>query len=160
MADTTKVGDELAWKLNPAIGTTRQIRETCALIHRHAVTLHRLAEESCNGPWWLEMESQGLGRMYRNAHSESGEVHEDRYQAFQAAQEKHGKRLERWQNELEARTEKLEKRLTWLIESLPETDLGPFKANLVGDPRGCSIIVVPDGCGVRTDDWCNTGVCI
>jgi hypothetical protein len=45
----TNKGRELAFKLAPAIGTTRAITETCSLICRHATTHHRLQEQACNG---------------------------------------------------------------------------------------------------------------
>jgi len=48
MAVVTKKGRELAWKLNPAIGSTRKIDETCSLICRHATTHHWLQEVACN----------------------------------------------------------------------------------------------------------------
>ena len=48
MAQTTKKGDDLAAKLNPLIGTTREIRETCALIARHATTYHGIQEQWCS----------------------------------------------------------------------------------------------------------------
>jgi hypothetical protein len=51
-ASTTRItakGRELAWKLNPAIGTTAEIERTCSLIARHATTHTQLAEILCNG---------------------------------------------------------------------------------------------------------------
>lgn len=48
MAQVTNKGSKIAWRLNPAIGTTREIEETCSLIHRHAVTYSRIQEVWCN----------------------------------------------------------------------------------------------------------------
>ncbi len=44
----TKKGRELATLLNPSMGTTHAILETCSLICRHATTIKRLAEQACN----------------------------------------------------------------------------------------------------------------
>jgi hypothetical protein len=44
----TAKGKELAWKLNPAIGTTSEIERTCSLIARHATTYQAYAETACN----------------------------------------------------------------------------------------------------------------
>lgn len=44
----TKKGRELASLLNPSMGTTHEILETCSLICRHAATIARLAEKDCN----------------------------------------------------------------------------------------------------------------
>jgi hypothetical protein len=49
MPEITVRGRKLARKLNPAIGTTYAIEETCSLIARHAVTHHHLQEALCNG---------------------------------------------------------------------------------------------------------------
>jgi len=48
MSAKTKSGYELAEKLNPSIGTTSAIIETCGLICRHARTYARLQEQDCN----------------------------------------------------------------------------------------------------------------
>lgn len=48
MPETTKAGWEIAWKMNPAIGTTPNIVETCSLIHRQARTYARIQERWCN----------------------------------------------------------------------------------------------------------------
>lgn len=48
MTITTDAGDKLAMKLNPAIGTTLEIRKTCALIHRQAATYDLIQERWCN----------------------------------------------------------------------------------------------------------------
>lgn len=48
-ATITAKGRELADKLNPAIGTTREIERTCSLIARHATSHHGLQERLCNG---------------------------------------------------------------------------------------------------------------
>jgi hypothetical protein len=44
----TKRGNALASELNPYLGTTEQIRETCSLIARHARTHARLQEAQCD----------------------------------------------------------------------------------------------------------------
>lgn len=61
-AQITTKGRELAWKLNPAIGTTTAIEETCSLIARHATTHHAYAEAACNRPLseWEEERAQWL----------------------------------------------------------------------------------------------------
>lgn len=65
----TKKGRELAWKLNPAIGTTSAIEETCSLIARHATTHHAYTEMGCNSPpdgWedrWTEMIDERLDQL-------------------------------------------------------------------------------------------------
>lgn len=48
MTQVTSKGRELAWKLNPAIGSTRGIEETCSLIARYATTYQQYAETACN----------------------------------------------------------------------------------------------------------------
>lgn len=48
MATITKRGRGLAWKLNPYIGTTWEIEETCSLIARHAITYSRIQEMWCD----------------------------------------------------------------------------------------------------------------
>lgn len=59
MSAITHNGNSLAAKLNPAIGTTRQIREICSLICRHAATHHRLCEDDCN----IGLDAYGRRRM-------------------------------------------------------------------------------------------------
>lgn len=44
----TRKGRELADKLNPAIGTTYEILQTCSLICRLATTHHHYMETACN----------------------------------------------------------------------------------------------------------------
>lgn len=44
----TKRGNELASQLNPYLGTTEAIRETCSKIARLATTHARLQETACN----------------------------------------------------------------------------------------------------------------
>lgn len=48
MTVITRRGRGLAWKLNPYIGTTTAIEETCSLIARHAITYNRIQELWCN----------------------------------------------------------------------------------------------------------------
>lgn len=45
----TKKGRELSWKLNPSMGTTRHIEETCSRICRQAKTYDNYLVEKCNG---------------------------------------------------------------------------------------------------------------
>jgi len=47
MAQVTARGRFIATKLNPHMGTTRQIQETCSLIGRHAVTYSHIQELWC-----------------------------------------------------------------------------------------------------------------
>ena len=44
----TNRGRELAWKLNPALGSTVEIDRTCSLIVRHARTYNRIQEVWCS----------------------------------------------------------------------------------------------------------------
>jgi hypothetical protein len=48
MTQITKKGYELAFRLNPYLGTTNRIAETCSLIARHAGTYARIQERWCN----------------------------------------------------------------------------------------------------------------
>jgi hypothetical protein len=48
MPNVTKQGRELATKLNPFLGTTMEIEETCSLIARHAATYQAIQELWCN----------------------------------------------------------------------------------------------------------------
>jgi hypothetical protein len=48
MTQITDRGRKLASKLNPAIGTTREIEETCSLIARHAKTHGHIQETWCS----------------------------------------------------------------------------------------------------------------
>ena len=48
MTQITKRGRDLAWKLNPYIGTTYEIQRTCSLIARHAATYNRIQEGWCD----------------------------------------------------------------------------------------------------------------
>ena len=45
---TTAIGDELATLINPIMGTTRDIRRTCATIAEHAATYQALCILDCN----------------------------------------------------------------------------------------------------------------
>lgn len=47
MAQVTARGRFIATKLNPHMGTTRQIQEACSLIGRHAVTYSHIQELWC-----------------------------------------------------------------------------------------------------------------
>src|SRR4029453_2461052 len=49
MTEITERGNKLAWKLNPMMGTTTEIRRLCSLIARHARTHNRYAEIWCRG---------------------------------------------------------------------------------------------------------------
>jgi hypothetical protein len=48
MTQITKKGYELAFRLNPYLGTTNHIAETCSLIARHATTYAWIQERWCN----------------------------------------------------------------------------------------------------------------
>jgi hypothetical protein len=96
----TQKGRKLASKLNPAIGTTRGIEETCSLIARHATTYQAYSETACN------------------------------------------RELSEWEYE---RMEWLERRITRLIEDLPETDAGSFGPFFQGDPRGLTVGITAPG---------------
>jgi hypothetical protein len=61
MTYPTERGDKLAAKLNPMMGTTLEIRETCALIARHARTHNRYAEMWCS----VELSDRETARLER-----------------------------------------------------------------------------------------------
>jgi|ERR1041385_1133639 hypothetical protein len=44
-----------------------------------------------------------------------------------------------WQDELDNSTEQVEKKITELVEQLPETDEGPLTVEFHGDPRGATV---------------------
>lgn len=48
MTTITAPGSQLAWKLNPYIGTTAAIAETCSLLTRHGKTLDGIQVRWCN----------------------------------------------------------------------------------------------------------------
>lgn len=48
MSEVTQAGEEMARRLSPAIGTTREIREALSLVHRHGVTYSRIQEQWCD----------------------------------------------------------------------------------------------------------------
>lgn len=133
---TTKKGLELARKLAPAIGYTSAIDETCSRICRAAATLQRLAEDACNGHPAQDGRS---GLPWETV---------DKLQT-------------RWDKRVERETERWERLFDSYVRDLPETDQGPFKADPVSDPRGCSLIIVPEGCGIHGDSWGDrNGVCV
>lgn len=119
MPEVTRKGEELASKLNPAIGTTREIRETCSLIARHAQTHGHIQEMWCS----VEMSDRQTARV-------------------------------------EARETNLERRITALVDSLPETDEGPFKVKFGGDPSGYTVKIIAPGSLARRmhDDWGQDGI--
>lgn len=51
MAAITRRGRDLAWRLNPYIGTTTKIEETCSLIARHAKTYNWIQEAWCDNEY-------------------------------------------------------------------------------------------------------------
>jgi hypothetical protein len=137
MAHITRKGYELAAKLAPAIGYTNGIAETCSLICRSAVTLHRLNEESCNGH--PAMSNPNTTDWARAA-----------------------KLQERWETRVDAQTETVTKHLEALVWSLPEVDdFGHWTLRAEEDPRGCSLVVAPNGSDLRGDSWGDSnGFCI
>ena len=111
----TKRGRLLAGILGEFIGWTYDTQNTCDLIARHGATLDRLTVEECNGPAWIDS-------------------------ATYATPE----RIQAWQEQLERKIERTERRLADLVESLPHTDHGPIVAVLGGDPRGYVVrLVIP-----------------
>lgn len=132
---TTRKGDELAWKLVDAIGATYGIRETCARICRAATSLHRINEDECNG-------------------------HPANSDPFMPI-ERVTKLQERWEARCERDSARYLRLLDSAVRDLPETDLGPWKLVAEEDPRGCSVIVAPEGVKVAADSWGeHNGVCI
>lgn len=59
MAQVTTRGYDLACKLNPYIGSTYGIDQTCSLLHRHARTYDRIQEMWCND----EMSDRATARL-------------------------------------------------------------------------------------------------
>jgi hypothetical protein len=132
MPTITRKGNELANKLNPAIGTTREIRETCSLIARHATTHTQLAELLCNGGTYSH---------------ETGKV-PDATRNHRIAWATH-------------RTEVVERRITALVSDLPATDGGPFGVTFESDPRGCTVKITAPAEWTRLyDDWGDDGICV
>lgn len=120
----THKGRELA----DAIGRTDQeARLVCSAIARAATTAQRIAEELCNGPHWVNAP---------------------------IPQPEYGRRMDRWQAQLEARDAKLEARIGELVKLL-----GPgYGVILNGDPRGCVVkLTTPDA---RSNDFGREGVCV
>lgn len=114
MANTTVPGDALAMKLNPYMGTTYEIRETCALINRAAVTYNSLQERMCD--------------------YDAGAHIKDITRADEAR--------ERWAAWADERNDRLERLITRHVESLPwgeDPTTGErfqFRVEFQGDPRG------------------------
>jgi hypothetical protein len=104
MTQITKKGYELAFRLNPYLGTTNRIAETCSLIARHATTYAWIQERWCN----VEMS-------------------------------------ERETAALEAKEDRLEERITDLVNDLPWTETGQIRVQFDGDPRAYVVrLLVPD----------------
>jgi hypothetical protein len=132
----TKKGLELARKLAPAIGYTNQIDETCSKLCRAATTLHRLNEEDCNG------------HPLQGTYTGNNWALVDKLQA-------------KWEERVERQTARVLERMAWLVDFLPQPDNGKWKLVPESDPRGCSVIVAPEGVEVRRDSWGESnGVCI
>lgn len=131
MSTVTNKGRELSLNLCPLIGTTNAIQATCSLIARHATTHHKLSECACNG---------GYGQ-------DPGMLPEDM--------------CERQMDDIDQRTEMLEKRITQLVESLPDTEDGPMRASFGGDPRGSTVqIIFPESLRHHSHNWTHDGVCV
>jgi hypothetical protein len=103
---------------------------------RAAASLHRLAEEECNGPPWKDGSDAVLGRMYRR---------DGATEAFKAEQERHSAWLAKWECELDRKQTLLLARLDNLARDLPEPDDGKWVLVTQGDPRGrIAYLVAPD----------------
>ncbi len=59
MAVVTQRGRNLAWKINPFVGTTSAIEETCSLLARHAASYSRIQEAWCS----VEMSDAATARL-------------------------------------------------------------------------------------------------
>jgi hypothetical protein len=104
MTQITKKGYELAFRLNPYIGTTSRIGETVSLIARHATTYAWIQEVWCTRELTDEQRTR-----------------------------------------LEVKEERLEARITDLVNDLPWTEHGQIKVQFDGDPRGYVVrLLVPD----------------
>lgn len=115
---STFKGRYLASLLAEQLGWTVAIEETCSIITRHAATYDRLAIEECNGPRWINSQ--------------------------QATPE----RILKWQNDLDAKQQKVAQYLEKAVSLLPETDDGSIRLVLSGDPRGFVVrLAVPTSDG-------------
>ena len=131
MSAITNKGRELGRKIDRACyGDACQdlVDQTCSLIARHAVTLHRLYEDECNG------------------HPQVGNPH--------LPIETVNKMQARWEERTERETARLEKRIRELAKGLPNVNCVVFN----GDPRGAPVrLVTKDGSGDSIADprgWC------
>lgn len=61
----------------------------------------------------------------------------------------------------EQKTERIERRIRQLVESIPDTDAGPISVVFSGDPRGCTVkLVMPGPYASLHNDWGHEGVCV
>lgn len=145
---TTAKGDALATKLNPLMGTTLEIRETCAAICRAAVTLHRYQEFTCNGE---TRDWESIAPRTADGRRDWAWI---------------DKRRERDQARIDAELERLERLIARHVGRLPQAehpDTGErftLGVDTGGDPRGCPVILtLPEELRAFTDDWGQTGIC-
>lgn len=120
MATITRPGRDLAWKLNPYMGTTWEIEQTCSLISRAAVSYNSLQEAMCS--------------------YDAGEHIRDITRANAAR--------EHWAAWADAREARLEALITRHVDSLPwgeDPTTGErfqFRPQFDGDPRGWTVRLV------------------
>lgn len=115
---STIKGRYLASLLSEQLGWTKAIEEACSKITRHASTYDRLAVEECNGPRWIN--------------------------SPQATPQ----RILKWQDDLDAKQQNIAHHLEKVVSLLPETDNGPIRLVLSGDPRGFVVrLAVPTSDG-------------
>jgi hypothetical protein len=72
-----------------------------------------------------------------------------------------GEEAQREDAKMEARREALAAHLDHLVGLLPETTLGPFTVKPEQDPRGCTVILAPEGSRLPFDSWGHrNGICV
>lgn len=121
MPQITKSGRNLAQRINRYLPNTtweerNTIRETCSLIHRHAVSYHYIQERYCNG------------HPIQQSHTAS-------IQLVNRTQE----RYDRWLNK---RENQLTKRISELVTTFSSAEHGRINVRFQGDPRGRVVILV------------------
>lgn len=129
MATITHKGDALSQRIYRNSGfASVNTMERLSLIARHAVTLHRLYEDECNG------------------HPAMGNPH--------IPIDRAGELQNQWDARVQRETKRLEKRIAQLARGLPNITTVEFN----GDPRGAPVkLVTKDGSGDSWDDprgWC------
>ena len=132
----TKNGNKLAWKLADFLGYTRDIANTCSLLHRAAVTHHSLCEQACTAHPAMDNPNIDIKRA--------------------------GKLQAQWEKRIARDQDRIEERIKSLCQDLPHTDNGPITPIFTHDPRGATVkLTTPDHLDIKFwDDWGQTGYCV